>query len=131
MSALTPSEIEILAVKLSKRREQLSAMIRAGTADAAHDSERLGPQVGDPGDESAALQQADLNLTEVETELRELKAIDRAFERIKEGAYGYCIDCDCAIPYARLDAYPTAERCTECQTRHERMYGGRDTTPSL
>ncbi|MHB1512183.1 MAG: TraR/DksA family transcriptional regulator [Acidiferrobacter sp.] len=132
MANLTPSDLKYLTDKLTVRRSELEAMVRADAACAGHDNlRRMGGEVGDPGDESAALQQTDLNLAEMEGGARELQAIDRALERVREGRYGHCAECGCDIPAARLDAYPAAERCTPCQTRHERVYGGRDVTPSL
>lgn len=132
MGDMTEEQRATIREKLGARQSELVKMIKTGTTNASRDNkQRMGGEVGDPGDESIALQLADLNLAEVETELRELRAIERAFERLKEGSYGYCSECGCAIPYARLEAYPTAERCTACQTRHERVYGGRDITPSI
>ena len=132
MGDITEEQRAAIGERLGARHSELLKMIKAGTANARRDNkQRLGGEVGDPGDESMALQLADLNLAEVENELRELRAIDRAFERLKEKSYGFCSECGCAIPYARLEAYPTAERCTACQTRHERVYGGRDVTPSI
>ena len=132
MTELTATRLQTLKDHLTRRRQDLFAMIQVGTSDANHDNlRRITGEVADSGDESTALQQTDLNLAEMENEVRELRAIDRALERIKEGVYGQCIECGCRIPYARLEAYPTAERCTDCQTRYERLYGGRDVTPSL
>lgn len=132
MTHLTATELHTLTNELNRRRQDLIAMIQTGANDASHDNLRqITGEVRDLGDESAALQQTDLNFAEMENETRELRAVDRALERVKEGVYGYCIECGCHIPYARLDAYPTAERCTDCQTRYERLYGGRDVTPSL
>ncbi len=54
-----------------------------------------------------------------EHETAELGDIDAALERIEAGSYGQCIDCGVAIPPARLDAYPTAKRCIDCQTMAE------------
>lgn len=132
MGDMTEEQSAKIRGRLGARQSELVKMVKTGTANASRDNkQRMGGEVGDPGDESMALQLADLNLTEVEHELRELRAIERAFERLTSGSYGYCSECGCAIPYARLDAYPTAERCTACQTRHERVYGGRDMTPSV
>lgn len=132
MGDMTKEQRATIWERLKVRHSELLQLIKAGTADASRDNMlRMGGEVGDLGDESMALQLADLNLAEVENELREVRAIERAFERFKEKSYGYCSECGGEIPYARLDAYPTAERCTACQTRHERVYGGRDATPSV
>jgi RNA polymerase-binding transcription factor DksA len=58
--------------------------------------------------------------------LAELRAIDRAQQRMRDGSYGECVDCDAAVGYERLLARPTAERCTHCQSVYERRYA---TTP--
>ena len=42
-----------------------------------------------------------------------------AAERVEQGHYGLCIDCDRPIPLARLRIKPEAVRCTACQERHE------------
>jgi len=132
MSNITKKQQDTLSEKLRQRRDELIKMIRAGTADAGRDNVRLmGGEVSNPEDQSMALQLADLNLTEMANEAQELRAIDHTFERMKAGTYGRCSECGSSIPYARLLAYPIAERCMECQTRHEHPSGGRDTTPSL
>jgi len=51
-----------------------------------------------------------------EHETAELGEIDVALERIDAGTYGQCTDCGVSIPPARLNAYPTAKRCIDCQT---------------
>jgi len=45
--------------------------------------------------------------------------IDRAMERVTEGRYGSCEDCERAISPERLSARPEATRCVDCQRRHE------------
>ena len=85
---------------------------------------------GDSGDQSVADQQADLNLTMTDRHAEALAAVDAARERIRQGTYGYCIDCGTEIGYERLLAYPTAERCIEDQERVEKTYA-HEGTPSL
>ena len=51
-----------------------------------------------------------------EHETAELGDIQAALERIEAGTYGHCTNCDATIPPARLNAYPTAKRCIDCQT---------------
>jgi DnaK suppressor protein len=54
-----------------------------------------------------------------EHETAELGDIDAALERIQAGTYGICSDCGVSIPPARLNAYPTAKRCVDCQSLSE------------
>ena len=49
--------------------------------------------------------------------------VERALERVKEGAYGMCEDCSQRIPAERLKYQPAATRCVECQGRWDRLNG--------
>jgi RNA polymerase-binding transcription factor DksA len=47
------------------------------------------------------------------------RQIDRAMQRVTEGRYGTCEDCERAISRERLSAWPEATRCVDCQRRLE------------
>ena len=64
-------------------------------------------------------------LMELSDALAELNAIDAALQRLHDGNYGVCIDCDDEIGYERLQAYPTAKRCHDCQEVYERNFSER------
>jgi DnaK suppressor protein len=49
--------------------------------------------------------------------------VERALERLHEGAYGICEGCGRAIPEARLKYQPAATRCVECQAHWDRLNG--------
>jgi DnaK suppressor protein len=51
-----------------------------------------------------------------EHETAELGDIEAALGRMDAGSYGQCNDCGVTIAPARLNAYPTAKRCIDCQT---------------
>ena len=53
-------------------------------------------------------------------ELKQLKLIDSALTRIKQGKYGHCIKCGKRIPHDRLQAIPYALMCIECKSEEER-----------
>lgn len=130
--ALTSAQIDSFRQRLERRRDELLAALRAGTENSASKNltEQSAP-VRDPGDESVALTTADANMNELQSDTEEIRAIDAALKRMDQGVYGKCLDCGGDIPLARLDAYPTAERCTECQARRENFRGGADRTPTL
>lgn len=46
-----------------------------------------------------------------------LSHIEQALERIENGTYGICIDCQKPIPKERLMAVPTATRCVPCKEK--------------
>ena len=49
--------------------------------------------------------------------------VERALERLREGAYGICEGCGRRIPEARLKYQPAATRCVECQAQWDRLNG--------
>jgi DnaK suppressor protein len=57
-------------------------------------------------------------LTEREQEM--IQQIDAALERMDEGAYGECVECENGISPARLRAMPTALLCIDCATEREK-----------
>lgn len=117
---------------LKKRREELRDIIHAELAiSQQEDFTELAGMVHDAGDESFAELLRGINLTTRARELEELRDVEAALGRIKNGIYSTCVECSEAIPYERLDAYPTAKRCITCQSRRENRRGGRDATPSL
>ena len=60
-----------------------------------------------------------------------LTEIVDAKQRLEEGIYGICEDCDESISPKRLVAVPTARKCLECQVRNERVLGIAEKRASL
>lgn len=48
-----------------------------------------------------------------------LLEIDHAIDRLDEGTYGSCLNCEQSIPKVRLRAVPWARYCIDCQERVE------------
>jgi DnaK suppressor protein len=48
-----------------------------------------------------------------------LRNVHAALDRLRQGTYGVCCDCDEDIPARRLEAVPWAERCARCQEAFE------------
>lgn len=76
----------------------------------------------DSGDEATGDALADLNLAIIDRHVREIRDIEAARARIKDGSFGSCIDCKAEIGFERMLAYPTAKRCFACQRLHEKTY---------
>ena len=51
-----------------------------------------------------------------------------ALERLSNGEYGTCVECEEAISPARLRALPEVQTCVRCQDRIERL--GRQFVPA-
>jgi DnaK suppressor protein len=48
-----------------------------------------------------------------------LDQIEAAIQRIEDGSYGRCEECDGKIPKSRLDAIPYAALCVQCASQQE------------
>jgi RNA polymerase-binding protein DksA len=53
-------------------------------------------------------------------ESRQLSEVAEALARIEEGSYGKCEGCEQEIPRKRLEVFPAARFCVECQSKLER-----------
>lgn len=80
-------------------------------------------EVPDPGDSSFANLAVDLGNAAVTRDLTELRAVEAARQRMDNGVYGVCVNCEAEIPYERLMVQPTAERCAPCQELYEKTHG--------
>jgi DnaK suppressor protein len=59
--------------------------------------------------------QRELTAELVDRASRRLRAVESALQRLAEGDYGTCTDCEEPIPIRRLKAIPWASRCVPCQ----------------
>ena len=124
MAALTPTQLDQLVMQLKKDYQTLLVEVRDELENTGeqHRIDLLNAEPGDSGDESLANALADFNVAQIDRHIRELRDIEAAFKRLKDDAYGTCIDCGDDISFERLQAYPTAKRCIVCQEKHDRQY---------
>lgn len=62
-------------------------------------------------------QEFTLNL--METEEGTLDLVESALERIEEGLYGFCVECEGRIPKTRLNVLPYTPYCVKCAGKLE------------
>ena len=116
---------------IERRRRSLQEELHEGIDRAREDSfEDLAGAAPDAGDESVAALIGDIEHADVSRDMTELRALDAARERIDDGRYGICVDCNGEIEYERLKAALAALRCIRCQTLHEKTHAS-PTGPSL
>jgi DnaK suppressor protein len=53
--------------------------------------------------------------------LERVSRLSAALDRMNEGEYGTCVECDGPISLARLDAMPEVQTCVRCQDRLESL----------
>jgi len=121
--ALTKAQREKLKRMIEERRAQVAEEVQRDSDKArAEPYPKLAEGPGDPGDQSNADLITHLTTEEISRGISELRDLDRAVARLAEDSYGTCVDCGADIPFERLAARPTAERCLRCQERREKTY---------
>lgn len=61
----------------------------------------------------------DVNFACAQSAGDEIREIDEALARIRDGSFGKCEECDKPIPEGRLEAIPYARLCIPCKTEEE------------
>lgn len=119
MSALTQEDLNRFGQMLDRREAQLCGEVRE-VQQAEQDAQDGFVGVATDLVDLAEIQRSsDLRYAETERDKIELIGIAGARERIAQGVFGDCIDCDEPIAIERLQVEPTASRCITCQERHE------------
>lgn len=111
---------QLFAVLVARERALLEDIRRE--VNLQDDYVQLASEVPDPGDLSFANLSIDLGNAAVSRDMNELRAIELARKKMDSGTYGECITCGYDIPFERLQAIPTAERCAPCQQNFERTH---------
>jgi RNA polymerase-binding transcription factor DksA len=121
MASLTQKQLEHLTQLLNDRERSLRADLLRET-EQKDDYVDVASEAPDPGDSSFANLAVDLGNAAVTRDVTELRAIEAARHRIDNGTYGQCVNCENDIPYGRMEAQPTAERCAPCQGVYEKTH---------
>ena len=75
------------------------------------------------GDRAAELENLEVDSSVADSEENLARKIEHALERIEDGKYGICEECQAEIPAARLKAKPSVSLCIDCQEKHEAAAG--------
>ena len=102
---------ELLAEQ-SELEEQLERLVNS----ARHQTIGLSNHMADDGTEAFEQTVGVALQRKVESSLEE---VDRALAKFADGTYGICEACGSRIDRARLEAFPHARCCLDCQARHE------------
>lgn len=110
-------------ILLDKRDELLKELgqfkekeVSSAPKDAAGENSAYSFHMADVGTDNMEREKAFFFATR---EGRYLTHIDQALERVEQGTYGICPDCEKPIPRERLLAVPTATRCVPCKEKAE------------
>ena len=98
--------------------QRLNQLLAEGNNN-ANGAEALNERLPDPSDRATAESERDFTLRIREIENGRIDQIKEALDRIEDGTYGICEECEEEIPEKRLRAMPTATLCIECKKREE------------
>ena len=120
MTTLKNTQQQALRAVLEARKEQLLSELDAVRQDHA---ERVSNADNSPQNafatEANEMAQDAVRDAEARRDHDELVAVRAALQRLDEGSYGECADCGADIGLQRLQAFPAALRCINCQSRAE------------
>lgn len=117
---LSESQMARLESELRKRQADLRKEVSGERADSQSERERRSDrEVQDRGDEANTEQWREANAAMIGHHEDEIKAIQAALSRLGSGTYGLCVDCGEPIGFNRLEAWPLANRCLDCQAKAE------------
>ena len=74
----------------------------------------------DEVDEIQANERREIGFATRELLVERVNRLAAAIERLDDGEYGVCVECDEAIAPARLRVMPEVQTCVKCQDRLER-----------
>jgi DnaK suppressor protein len=128
MNRLTDSQRATLERLLDERERQLREEVRALEEAGAERPSAQGREVEDAVEDAEERFRTGMEHVDLQRDQEELRGIEQARDRLADGSYGICVDCAREIPFARLQAQPSAKRCVDCQSAYEKKH---QTTPRL
>ncbi|WP_033402952.1 TraR/DksA family transcriptional regulator [Endozoicomonas elysicola] len=117
MSTLKPEQSEHL-IKLLKQRKQ-TLMETIAQSDQSAQPVKLDQQAFGRVTRVDALQQQSMAKASLEQSKQQLRQVLMALARFESGDYGYCLECDRPIQFARLEIRPESSLCIDCQSGKE------------
>jgi DnaK suppressor protein len=110
-------KVEHFKELLLKHRQQILNVGLLNKSEDLHVSEE---DLSDETDLASSLIQQQLSCTIRDREFAKLRRIDMALEKVSDGTYGHCEDCEEEISLKRLENQPWAELCITHAEEKER-----------
>ncbi|MFC1726582.1 TraR/DksA family transcriptional regulator [candidate division KSB1 bacterium] len=101
--------------RLLKKLDRLSrAAMETLSKDSTGDHSGYSLHMADQGTDS---QEREKSYLFASRERKYLEKLDEALERINEGTYGICQECESKIDKERLEAVPISKLCYDCKSK--------------
>lgn len=112
---------EKLLAERSQYEDQVAMIQETGLGNLSHGDQLQEDSTVDnhPADLGTEMFEREKDIGLRSNALRRLRDIDTALERMESGQYGICLECGEPIPEERLEVFPSALTCIDCQTVRE------------
>ncbi|MBW4049333.1 MAG: TraR/DksA family transcriptional regulator [Proteobacteria bacterium] len=110
------------AIELALRQRRAAVLEELRSETHAEDGTMRLPTHGGEADDDVTSATDAVDMAQTLRDASELERIDAALARLPSAQFGVCVDCREDIGVDRLQAEPTAVRCTPCQTRYEKSH---------
>ena len=115
---MTSKELEVFKKQLLNEK----ALLLQGISTKMKGSPKTGdPEGGDVCDIASSDRERELTLRLSERGREKLREIEEALERIEEGSFGTCEQCEAKIPKGRLKVMPFSTTCVACKSKLEKQ----------
>jgi RNA polymerase-binding transcription factor DksA len=112
---------QLLLALRARLRGDVSAMADAALkktrSESSGDLSSMPIHMADVGSDNF---EQEFTLSLMENDEETLNQIEAALERIEEGVYGLCVECDAKIPKMRLQALPYTPYCVKCASKFQK-----------
>ncbi|MFM7844558.1 MAG: TraR/DksA family transcriptional regulator [Planctomycetota bacterium] len=112
---------QLLLALRARLRGDVSAMADAALkktrSESSGDLSSMPIHMADVGSDNF---EQEFTLSLMENDEETLNQIEAALERIEEGVYGLCVECDAKIPKMRLQALPYTPYCVKCAAKFQK-----------
>lgn len=114
---MTRKELDVFKKQLLNEK----VLLLQGISTKMKGSPKTGdPEGGDVCDIASSDRDRDLTLRLSERGRDKLKQIEEALERIEDGSFGTCDQCEAKIPKGRLKVMPFSTTCVACKSKLEK-----------
>ncbi len=109
-------ELERFRKILNKKLEEAQEKVEAP----AEHLDASGDYFADPTDRASAESDRNFDIRVRDRERKLILKIREALERVEDGTFGICEECEEPIDQKRLEARPVTTLCIDCKIRSER-----------
>jgi len=109
-------KVEFFKRRLLTKKEELLRLVIKSEKDGREADEEA---TQDIADKAANSYTKEFLFHQSDESRRVLQLVNQALERMKDGTYGQCVECQEEVQQKRLEAVPWALHCIECQEKQD------------